>query len=147
MRIADFTLKLLGLTESMRRWQGVLADIDDRRRDRIARYAEEIAGTLGRAAEGLDRLLKDPADRAAARITIRELGRLGGYIEGIVATLAGHLDGRRIAGLQRRLEGLAGKDVIHEAIRQADQGRVDRLAEAEGYFRALADALRLTPGT
>ena len=142
MRIVDLTLKVLGISEAMRRWQIVVADVDDRRREKIARYAEEIAGTLARAAEAFERLGKDPADKAASRVAIRELGRLSGYIETIVATLANRVDGRRIAGVKRRLEGLAEAGHITATVRGADAARIDRLAAAEGYFRALADSLR-----
>ncbi len=142
MRIVDLTLKVLGITEAMRRWQIVIADVDDRRREKIARYAEEIAGTLARAAEAFERLDQDPSDKAATRTAIRELGRLSGYIETIVATLSNRVDGRRIAGVKRRLEGLAVAGHITETVRGADAARIERLAAAEGYFRALADSLR-----
>ena len=142
MRLVDVTLKLLGITEAMRRWQGVIAEVDDKRRDRIARFADEIAGTLARAIQAFERLEKDPADKAAARVAVREFGRLGGYIETIVATLEGRVDGRRLQGVKRRLEGLALEGGIAASVSQADAARIERLAAAEGYFRALADSLR-----
>ena len=142
MRLVDFTLKVLGITEAMRRWHLVVSDVDRRRREKIARYADEIANTLARAAEAFERLDRDPADKAAARIAIREFGRLGGYIENIVATLEGRVDGRRLAGVKRRLEGLAHDGSIAETVRRADAARIERLTVAEGYFRALADGLR-----
>ena len=142
MRLVDFTLKVLGITEAMRRWQIVIADVDDRRREKIARYADEIAGTLARAAEAFERLDRDPADKAAARIALREFGRLGGYIENNVTSLDGHIDGRRLAGVKRRLEGLSLEGLISETVRQATPARIERLVAAEGYFRALADGLR-----
>ena len=142
MRLVDLTLKVLGITEAMRRWQIVVADVDDRRREKIARYAEEIAGTLARASEAFERLDRDATDKAASRVAIRELGRLSGYIETIVVTFADRVDGRRIAGVKRRLEGLAETGHIAATVRGADAGRIERLAAAEGYFRALADSLR-----
>ncbi len=142
MRLVDYTLKLLGMTEALRRLQGVLGDVDDKRRDKIARYAEEIAGTLARAADAYERLDKDATDKAAQRIAIREFGRLGGYVETILETLDGRVDGRRLAGLKRRLEGLATEGLIVESLKRADSARIERLLSAEGYFRALADSLR-----
>ena len=142
MRLFDFTLKVLGITEAMRRWQLVVSDVDDRRREKVARYADEIAGTLARSAEAFERLDRDPADKVAARTAIREFGRLGGYIENIVATLEGRVDGRRLAGVTRRLESLAQEGLITETVRRADGPRIERLVAAEGYFRALADGLR-----
>ena len=52
------------------------------------------------------------------------------------------LDGRKLAGVKRRLDQLAGKEPMRTAVRSADAQRIDRLLEAEGYFRALADRLR-----
>jgi hypothetical protein len=52
------------------------------------------------------------------------------------------LDGRKLAGVKRRLEQLAGKEPMLSAVRGADAQRIARLLEAEGYFRALADGLR-----
>ncbi len=142
MRIVDYTLKLLGITEIMRRWQSVIAEVDDRRRDRIARYAEEIAATLARATDAMEKLERDTTDKASARIITRELGRLGGYIENIVTTLEGRVDGRRLQGVKRRLEGLATDGLVASTLRSTDPKRIERLAAAEGYFRALADGLR-----
>lgn len=142
MAIVDITSKILGIGESMRRWQGVVAEVDDKRRDKVARYAEEIASTLQRAGEAFEKLEKDPADKAAARVAIREFGRLAGYVETIVATLEGRIDGRRLAGVKKRLESLALEGLIAESIKRADAARIERLAAAEGYFRALADSLR-----
>lgn len=142
MRLVDYTLKLLGISEALRRWQGVITALDDKRRDKVARYAEEIAGTLARACEAYGRLEAEPADKAAARSAIREFGRLQGYVENILAVLEGRVDGRRLTGLKRRLEGLAVEGLINSSIARADATRIERLAAAEGYFRALADGLR-----
>jgi hypothetical protein len=142
MRLVDYTLKLLGISESLKRWQVAMGDLDDKRRDRIARYAEEIAGTLARAAAAYARLEVDPADAEAVNAATRELGRLQGYVENIIGTLEGRMDGRRLAGLKRRLEGLAARGLIATSVRRANAARVGRLLAAEGYFRALADGLR-----
>jgi hypothetical protein len=60
----------------------------------------------------------------------------------IVSALERHLDGRKLAGVKRRLEALVVKGSIVAAVRSADAHRIERLLEAEGYFRALADGLR-----
>lgn len=142
MRLLDYTLKLLGITEIMKRWQTIIAEVDDRRRDRIARYADEVAATLARATDALEKLDRDPADPGATRIIRREFGRLGGYIENIIIALEGHIDGRRLQGVKRRLESLAGDGLVASTLKSGDPKRLERLAAAEGYFRALADGLR-----
>lgn len=126
----------------MRKWHGLLAALDQAQRDKIARFAEAIAGTLGRAAEAFERLERRPRDVAARRAAIRELGRLSGYVESIVVTLEGRIDGRSLNGIRRRLEALAADGLILETVRRADAARINRLLASEGYFRALADALR-----
>ena len=52
------------------------------------------------------------------------------------------LDGRKIAGVKRRLETLVDEPRMLDAIKRADDTRINRLYEAEGYFRSLADHLR-----
>lgn len=143
MRFADYAKKILGLAKTIYLWLGFLADLDPDKRVRIAKYADAIADTLGRATEALIVLSEDPGNRTARTGAVRELGRIGGYIETIVAVLEHQLDGRKLAGVKRRLERITapakrsvGRDVA------AQQARLDRLAEAEGYFRALADGLR-----
>lgn len=142
MGVVDYTLKLLGLTDTLKKWQGLFLDLDAAQRTAIARYAEEIAGTLSRAAEAFEKLEKDPGDKAAARVAIREFGRLAGYVETIVQRLDGRIDGRRLAGMQRRLETLAAEGLMIESLKKADAARIERIVSAEGYFRALADSLR-----
>lgn len=142
MRLVDYTLKVLGLSEAMRKWHGLLSALDQSQRDKIARFAEQIAATLGRAAEAFERLEKRPGETAAKRAAIRELGRLSGYVENMVVTLDGRIDGRRLNGIKRRLEALTEDSLIAESVRKADALRINRLLAAEGYFRALADALR-----
>jgi len=142
MRLVDYTLKLLGLSEAMRKWHGLLSALDHAQRDKIARFAEQIAATLARAAEAFERIEREPGEKLAKRAAVRELGRLSGYVENIVATLEGRIDGRRLNGIKRRLEALAEDSLIADAVRKADAARIDRLLASEGYFRALADALR-----
>ena len=142
MRVADITLKLLRLTDAFAKLQDAIAGSDAKRRERIARYADEIAGTLDRAAQAFERLEKLPRDKIATRIAIREFGRLRGYVENITDTLAGRIDGRRLAGITRRLETIASEGLIVESLAHTDPGRIERLASAKGYFRALADSLR-----
>ncbi|MEZ5857156.1 MAG: hypothetical protein R3D67_21345 [Hyphomicrobiaceae bacterium] len=138
----DFTRKLLGLARALKDWSSAIFDAGDSRRLRVSRYAEAVADTLSRAGEAFERLEKDARDKEARRIAIREFGRLAGYVEGIVAALDGRIDGRRVAGLKRRLEGLALEGLIAHSIAHADRASVERLASAEGYFRALADGLK-----
>ena len=142
MRLVDYTLTLLGLSEAMRKWHGLLSALDQGQRDKVARFAEQIAATLARAAEAFERIEKDPGENSARRAAVRELGRLSGYVENIVATLEGRIDGRRLNGIKRRLEALTADGLIADAVRNADAARIDRLLASEGYFRALADALR-----
>ena len=142
LRLVDYTLKLLRLSQVLRQWHGLLAALDGTQREKIARFAEQIAGTLGRAAEAFERIERDPAERPAKRVAVRELGRLSGYVENIVAALEGRVDGRRLHGIRRRLEGLAEEGLISGTVQRADAARIDRLLASEGYFRTLADSLR-----
>jgi hypothetical protein len=142
VNLLDYILKLLGLSETIHRWRGLLGALDADRKDRVALYAEEIAATLARAAAALAVLEKDPGAARARREAIRELGRITGYVEDIVRLLERHLDGRKLAGVKRRLDQLAGKGPVRLPVEPADASRVERLLEAEGYFRALADGLR-----
>ena len=59
LRFVDYTLKLLRLSQVMRTWHDLLAALDGRQRERIARFAEQIACTLGRAAEAFERIERD----------------------------------------------------------------------------------------
>ena len=108
----------------------------------MASYADRIADTLGRAAGAFAALERHPTAIRPARSDVRELGRIAGYVEDIVAALEHDLDGRKLAGVKRRLEGLAGTEPLLADVQGAATQRVERLLEAEGYFRALADGLR-----
>ena len=142
MTLTNFTLRLLGLSETIHAWLGVLTTLGVERREKIARYAEEIAATLARASGALTAVSGSPDDTPALRDAIRELGRIAGYVEDIVRTLEDHLDGRKLAGVKRRLDQLAETQPMRSAVRRADDARIEHLLEAEGYFRALADGLR-----
>ncbi|MBS0252128.1 MAG: hypothetical protein JSR78_13800 [Proteobacteria bacterium] len=142
MRLADYAQRLLDLARTVNRWLALAAKLDALRREKVALYAEEVAATLARAASSLAVLEGDPHNRPALLAATRELGRVGGYVETIVATLEHHLDGRKQAGVKRRLEHLKPFD-LEAAIREFGAFRhARRLASAEGYFRALADTLR-----
>jgi len=142
LRLADYARRLLGLAETLHRWLGALATLDDRRRQRVARYAERIATTLMRAAEALHRLEQAPDEDRARQLALRELGRIAGYIETMVGALERHLDGRKLAGVKRRLEQLQPGELHDCVLAGRKLEHLDRLASAEGYFRALADGLR-----
>jgi hypothetical protein len=142
MRLADYAERLLELARTVNRWLALLSRLDGARREKVALYAEEVAATLARAASGLAALEGTPEDRVALLSATRELGRIAGYVETIVATLKDDLDGRKQAGVKRRLEHLKPFD-LEAAIREFGAFRhARRLASAEGYFRALADTLR-----
>lgn len=142
MRVLDVTSKLLRLTDTLASWRAAIDEAGQRRRDRIARYAEEIARTLARLAVAYARLEQQPGDLAARRHAIRDLARLKGYVEGIAVALAGRVDGRRIAGMQRRLEALVAEPAVADSLDHASARGVERLLATEGWFRALADGLR-----
>jgi hypothetical protein len=140
--LADYVRRLLRLAETVHGCLGALGALDHKRRLRVAAYAEAIAATLARAGCALQRLESDPRDKAAAMEAIRELGRIGGYIETLVGVLEHHLDGRKLAGVKRRLEQLRPGELRELVVLGRAPAHIDRLASAEGYFRALADGLR-----
>ena len=109
-----------------------------------AAYAEEIAATLARAGDALQRLgvAADLRDKRAEVAAIRELGRISGYIETLVGVLDHHLDGRKLAGVKRRLEQLRPGELRRCVVSGRKPIHIHRLASAEGYFRALADGLQ-----
>lgn len=142
MPVTDYALRLLRLAETVHGWLGTLAALDRKRRLRVAAYTEEIAGTLARAGEALQRLDAPAPDKPTALAAIRELGRISGYIETMVGVLEHHLDGRKLAGVKRRLEQLRPGELRQSVALGRKPIQVDRLASAEGYFRALADGLK-----
>lgn len=143
MPLATYLLRLLGLSQALHNLGSALSTLEIARREKIAVYADAIAATLARASAAFSTLERDAADTRALREAVRELGRITGYVEDIVATLENHLDGRKIAGVRRRLEHLADPLLpARAAALEKDAHRIDRLLEAEGYFRAVADGLR-----
>jgi hypothetical protein len=142
LRLADYAQRLLCLAETVHRWLGALSALDAKRRARVAGYAERIADTLARAGDAFNRLDEVPDDARVRRQAIRELGRISGYIETMVAALEHSLDGRKLAGVKRRLEQLRPGELHASVVSGRKPLYTDRLASAEGYFRALADGLR-----
>lgn len=137
-----YTKTVLALAEAVYRWLNTLTTLDMARRTRIAEYAETIAQTLERTAAAIDRYERDPQDHAARLIAIREAARIRGYIETIVEVLHPHLDGRKVGSVKRRLDQLNTDDTLLNPDIAGVPKRIERLAAAEGYFRALADGLR-----
>ena len=142
MHLSGYTKKLLALAQTLHRWAGALGALDLSRREKVAKYADEIAATLDRASGALLRLEADATDHAAIREALREFGRITGYIETIVGVLRHHLDGRKLAGVKRRLEQLAPHGIRQSLTAVKVRAHTDRLIATEGYFRALADSLR-----
>ena len=145
MRLTQYLAQLLGLSATIHQWHTALGRLEAERRERIARYAEAIAATLSRAAAALaalqSRTASKTANANAARNALREFARIAGYVEDIVRALEDQLDGRKLAGVKRRLDRLSASSVrLADICYDAD--RIESLLEAEGYFRALADGLR-----
>jgi hypothetical protein len=142
MRLADYVRRLSDLAETVHRWLALAARLDSLGREKVALYAEEIAATLARAATALGRLETAPDDRPALLTATRELGRISGYVETIMSAIEVHLDGRKQAGVKRRLEHLKPFDLEAAILEFGAFRHARRLTSAEGYFRALADTLR-----
>lgn len=142
MPIAEYARCLLAIAETVHCWLSSLRVLDEVRRTRVAAYAEKIAATLERAGMALRQLETTPHDRSARERAVRELGRISGYVETMVEVLEHHLDGRKLAGVKRRLEMLRPGELTRNVVAGRKPIHIDRLASAEGYFRALADGLR-----
>ena len=142
MRFAEYTKRLLGLAATLHRWIDLLTCLDAKRKAKVAVYADQVADTLSRAVAAIETLNQNPKNSRARRQMLREFGRINGYIETIVETLSHHLDGRKLAGVKRRLDQLdaIGPDESLDPLTASR--RLDHLVSCEGYFRALADALR-----
>lgn len=142
MNFTEYATRLTSLASTLLRWLSLAKRLDEAKRERAALYSEEIAATLARASAALAALEGSPGSAPALLSATRELGRIAGYVETILTAFAHHLDGRRRAGVKRRLEILEPFDV-ESALRTPGALRhARRLTSAEGYFRALADALR-----
>jgi hypothetical protein len=95
----------------------------------------------------------NPTDRRAARTVAHEMGRVAGYVETLVETLREHVDGRKLAGIERRLVSLTEDEAARETVdppppdSSRRSRRIERIAAAEGYFRALAEGLRVSLAT
>lgn len=141
--IVDYARCLLAIAETVHCWLSAMTGLDEARRRRLASYAEKIATTLEHAGEALRRLEAAPGDRTSRSRAVRELGRISGYIETMVEALEHQLDGRKLAGVKRRLEALRPGELHKTVVAGRKPIDIDRLASAEGYFRALADGLRM----
>jgi hypothetical protein len=73
MRVPDYSKRILALAEVLHRWIGQLMKLDGIRREKFARYAEEIAATLARAAEAHHLLEAEPVNGPAQRALVRDL--------------------------------------------------------------------------
>lgn len=142
MTLAGYAKHILAIAETVHRWAGQIADLDDARREKVALYAEEIAATLGRAAQAFLAIDGQPFEKKHFLAASRELGRVSGYLETIVGALSHHLDGRKLCGVKRRLEHLHPFDPQSMIAERGAFANASRLTSAEGYFRALADSLR-----
>jgi hypothetical protein len=142
MRLAVYARRLIDLASTIYQWTAQISEIDRARREKVALYAEEIAATLARAEAALTTLERVPDDRQALIAATRELGRISGYVETILTALEHHLDGRKRAGVKRRLENLEPFELEAAMAEYGAFRHARRLASAEGFFRALADALR-----
>lgn len=142
MPLAEYANQLLAIAQTVYRWSGQIAMLDRSRREKVALYAEEIAATLARAAQAFLALEAQPNDKKQILSASRELGRVNGYLETIVGALSHHLDGRKLGGVKRRLEHLHPFDPEAMIAERGAFANASRLTSAEGFFRALADALR-----
>jgi hypothetical protein len=142
MPLTDYARHLLEIAETVYRWAGQLATLDRAAKEKVALYAEEIAATLARAALAFANIDAQPNDKQHLLVASRELGRIAGYVETIVGALAHHLDGRKLAGVKRRLEHLQPFEPEALIAERGAFADASRLTSAEGFFRALADALR-----
>ncbi len=145
MPLSHYLSRIIALTELISQWRTYFHGLDRSRRLRVAHYATEIAATLSRAALWAEAIELDDGDVRAKRALYREMGRIQGYLETLFHVLSDHLDGRKLAGVKRRLKALSltsdGAPLVSS--QAAASARINQLVAAEGYFRALADGLRV----
>ena len=139
MPLTDYALQLLRLAETVHRWLAPAPRFDRKRRLRVAAYAEEIAATLARAGDALQRLEAGPHDQPvpppANSAASAAISRPSSTCSRIILTDASWLalkGGWNICSRSSCANRVSGRMPIH----------IDRLASAEGYFRALAERLR-----
>lgn len=142
MALSNYSARLLNLAKTFHCWLGQLAALDLQKKERVATYAEKIAATLNRAAAALSRVHQSPADETALYQALHELGRISGYLDTFIGSLEHHLDGRKLGGVKRRLEQLDADGLAEILVSRRAVMRLEKLAAAEGYFKALADGLR-----
>jgi len=155
MEIFKTITQIFGIAEVVAGWSGALRNLNRGQRKTVATYCDTVADTLARAGDALATLADDNtkarAKDKATREVRRELSRLAGNIHDIAELLEGHLDGRKIAGVKRRLEGIVERQTIDAMLLETRKPgqiagfkrRMEMLAEAEGEFRALGDRLKV----
>ena len=82
MPFTDYARALLELAEVINRWFATLTPLDRARRNRVARYAAEIADTLARAADALHALEADPRRAVIREPTRARAGRARARVAG-----------------------------------------------------------------
>ncbi|MEO1543173.1 MAG: hypothetical protein AAFR75_04045 [Pseudomonadota bacterium] len=138
----NLTQKLIALAKTIAGWATELDKLNDEHRAKVAEYLDKVADTHARASAALSHLETEPTNKKQKRIAEQEFGRIKGYVDTIVDVLYGHLDGRKLAGVKRRINGIDTDIRIGEPGSNTIVRVVQHLNEAEGYFRAIADALR-----
>ncbi|MEO0620103.1 MAG: hypothetical protein AAFZ01_12605 [Pseudomonadota bacterium] len=155
MDVFQTAAQIFGLAEVVSGWHATLRKLDASRRSKVAAYCDTVADTLARAGEALSVLATSGAPDGkkahAARALTREIARLKGNLADLAELLEGELDGRKIAGVKRRLAGIVerrGVDTLLARAREPGEvsgldRRLEMLSEAEGEFRALGDRLKV----
>ncbi|MEO1206854.1 MAG: hypothetical protein AAFV45_11035 [Pseudomonadota bacterium] len=141
------TQQLIALAKTIAGWATELDKLNEEKRAKVADYVDKVADTLSRASGALDELVDDPGNKKQKRIAEQEFGRIKGYVDTIADVLQGHLDGRKLAGVKRRINGIDTDVRIAPRGSNTLPGIVAKIHEAEGYFRAISDALRAPSAT
>lgn len=142
LQLISLAKNLFGLGKTMSSWAGELHKLSHHQKAKVAIYVEKIADTLARACDALANLADTPDDRKSRRAAERELALIAGYAETVVDALNGKLDGRKLAGVKKRLQGIDTDIRLDQPASNSAPSVAARLTKAEGYFRALADGLR-----